>query len=244
MKVISSFAMLLFASLLILSPKAEASSIDVYVDGDRLEFTNSAHITEGRTMVELRPIFESLGVMVDWEQSTQTITTAGDTKMEMQINSQMATVNGSMHQLDVPPTIYEGRTVVPLRFVVEAAGVSVQWDQVNQRVIIGEEHGIETSLWEGYYTIDDHPDLRGGLVITDENDKYFSFEADVAYTHVGQIEGVAEKQGPHTASLVYDPYGCEMTLTRDNGRVTLSEDNLECSYYSGVAIDLNRSYVK
>jgi len=43
-------------------------------------------------------------------------------------------VNGSYLQFDVPPTIIEGRTLVPLRGIFEALGVVPQWDGTTRTV--------------------------------------------------------------------------------------------------------------
>lgn len=45
-------------------------------------------------------------------------------------------VNGRLVSTDVPAFIQDGRTMVPLRFVAEALGARVQWDEANRRVLI------------------------------------------------------------------------------------------------------------
>lgn len=48
-------------------------------------------------------------------------------------------INGNYIQCDVPPQNINGRVLVPARFVAEALGANVSWDDVNQTVIINEE---------------------------------------------------------------------------------------------------------
>jgi len=55
---------------------------------------------------------------------------------------QICGVNGAVKVLDVPPFIYSGRTYVPLRFVSEALGKEVRWDDQNRVVYI--ETGVES----------------------------------------------------------------------------------------------------
>lgn len=43
-------------------------------------------------------------------------------------------VNGSEVKTDVPPVIIEGRTLVPLRAMLEAVGASINWDEATQTV--------------------------------------------------------------------------------------------------------------
>ncbi len=45
-------------------------------------------------------------------------------------------VNGKEISPDVPPQMIDNRVMVPIRWVSEALGAEVQWDQENQRVII------------------------------------------------------------------------------------------------------------
>lgn len=91
----------------------------------------------GRTLVPLRAIFEAIGANVTWDEATQTISAVKDDKsINLVINSNIAKMNDADLQLDVPATIYKGRTVVPLRFVGEAFNGTVVWDGVTKEVKI------------------------------------------------------------------------------------------------------------
>jgi hypothetical protein len=58
-------------------------------------------------------------------------TTASSSEPAMQV-----TINGSPLQMNVPPTIVNGRTLAPARFVGEALGARVTWDGANRQVNI------------------------------------------------------------------------------------------------------------
>jgi hypothetical protein len=66
-----------------------------------------------------------------------------------------ATVNGQKTTLKVPPTIVKGSTMVPVRFISEAFGAVVKWDEKEQRIdlIFGQsEDGTyikKVTLWVG-----------------------------------------------------------------------------------------------
>ncbi|MDD3322167.1 MAG: copper amine oxidase N-terminal domain-containing protein [Paludibacter sp.] len=47
-----------------------------------------------------------------------------------------AKVNDKVMMLDVPATIIDGRTVVPVRFVAEATGADVEWDGSTRTLVI------------------------------------------------------------------------------------------------------------
>lgn len=46
-------------------------------------------------------------------------------------------VNGAVLMPDVAPVVIDGRTLVPVRFVAEALGVNVNWDEKTKTVMIG-----------------------------------------------------------------------------------------------------------
>jgi hypothetical protein len=56
--------------------------------------------------------------------------------IQLRIGSSIATINGGKHSLDVPPQILQGRTVVPLRFISEAFGATVEWIAETKEITI------------------------------------------------------------------------------------------------------------
>ncbi|ERN52040.1 stalk domain-containing protein [Alkalihalophilus marmarensis] len=85
-------------------------------------------ILSGRLLVPVRSIFEELGLELEWNAATQTVTGKNaTTTITMKMNDTHATVNGIPHTLDVPATAVNGRTIVPVRFITEATGATVDW---------------------------------------------------------------------------------------------------------------------
>lgn len=92
-------------------------------------------IVKGRTLVPIRAIIEEMGGRVDWDGNERKVTISlGKTKIELWIDKKSARVNGDLKELDVPPQIINGRTMLPLRFVTEELGCTVEWD-VNTKTI-------------------------------------------------------------------------------------------------------------
>lgn len=109
----------------------------VNLDGQQLSFDVPPTIEDGRTLVPLRAIFEVMGATVSWDQATQTATAVkSDTTVVLKIGSTTPTINGQVKQLDVPAKIVNGRTLAPLRFVGEAFGGTVEWNQASQLISI------------------------------------------------------------------------------------------------------------
>ena len=93
----------------------------------------------GRTMVPVRFIAERLGAKVAWDPETRKVTIKLDGKeINMSIGSTQYSLNGENKYMDTAPTIKTGwnRTMVPIRFVAEALGKSVEWDKANKLVFI------------------------------------------------------------------------------------------------------------
>lgn len=140
--------------------------ISVTLNGEALTFDVQPQLIDDRTMVPLRKIFEAMGAVVDWNDDTQTVTaTKGNEKVVATINSKNVYINGETKTLDVPPMVIDDRTLVPVRFVAEAFGANVDWNESTQTVIIGTKwNGVgEVPCYSKYPTI---PDLGAILGIT------------------------------------------------------------------------------
>ncbi len=114
-------------ALLIGSPKAIAKGKSTFVDPDNTNV--QPLISDGRTLVPVRFIAESFGADVDWNGDTKTVTVKnGGKEINLTLGSAEITVDGTKSALDVPAQSIEGRTMVPLRAIVEALGKEVFWD--------------------------------------------------------------------------------------------------------------------
>ena len=72
---------------------------------------------------------------------------AAETTLEMRINSTEARLNGVEITLDMPPVIVDGRTLVPVREVVEMMGGMAEWDaETKTAVLTTDKHRIELTV--------------------------------------------------------------------------------------------------
>lgn len=115
------------------------SNVTAIYFGER-EVTAYAH--DNRTFVPVRFVGERLGAKVDWDNDTQTVIVEKDGhKIEMAIGSNTYYLDGEAKTLDAPAeftpsTNGNSRTMVPIRFVSEALGYQVEWDQARNLVVI------------------------------------------------------------------------------------------------------------
>lgn len=97
-------------------------------------------IREGRTLVPIRPIAESLGFEVKWTEETRTVTiNKGKDNIRLVVSQKIANKNGQTINLAVPAQIVNKRTVVPVRFIAEALNYKVDWDGETQTVLIADQ---------------------------------------------------------------------------------------------------------
>lgn len=129
--------------------------IEVYVTNAQTQsYHNDALIQNGVTLVPLRGVFETLGATVSWNQKDKTITAKNITKtVWLKIGSKTAKINGIASAISVAPIVKSGTTYVPLRFISEALGATVSWNQALQEVSIYAKSSsqVKRSDWLGYY---------------------------------------------------------------------------------------------
>jgi hypothetical protein len=90
-----------------------------------------------RTLVPLRFIAEAFGAEVKWEAEFKTVTiTLNNREIKLQIGNNTAYVDNEQKTLEQPPVIQNGRTMVPIRFIAEAFGATVNWDDTTKTIEI------------------------------------------------------------------------------------------------------------
>lgn len=116
------------------------NDIKVVLNGEELSFDVPPQSIDGRTMVPMRKIFESMGAVVNWDNDSKTVTAVkDDITVIMQINNTTIRVNNDEIVLDVPPQIVDTRTLVPARAVAESLNADVAWDGETRTVIITDK---------------------------------------------------------------------------------------------------------
>lgn len=142
-------------TLVIGQPKASIDGRIVRIDNE--SDATAPYIAEGdRTLVPLRFISEAFGAEVDWDNDTRSITiTHKNTTIVMTADEKAYTVNGEAKELDVPATITNDRTFVPVRAIAEILKKDVQyfgdtqtvtatdlWDSVSSEMVIAAHDAI------------------------------------------------------------------------------------------------------
>ena len=100
-------------------------------------------ILDGRTLLPFRYVAEAIGAQVRWDAATKKVTVSlNNTVIELWIDNPIARVNGVEKRIDPgnlsvkPIVIPPGRTMLPIRFISENLGCSVDWNAQTQEVKI------------------------------------------------------------------------------------------------------------
>ncbi|MGY4764796.1 stalk domain-containing protein [Paenibacillus caseinilyticus] len=120
--------------------KEGQTGVKAFVNGEMPAFEVPPMIKEGSTLVPFRAISEALQAEVKWNAEEQSVTVIKDgQEVKLFIGQAKAYVNGREVTLEVPASIEQGSTFVPVRFISEALGADVQWEAETQSVVIVEE---------------------------------------------------------------------------------------------------------
>ncbi|MCX7749767.1 MAG: stalk domain-containing protein [Clostridia bacterium] len=102
-------------------------------------------IVKNKTLLPIRSLIEALGGHISWVQEEKKIVVLlKDKKIEMWIGKNTTTVNSVNKEIDVSPQIINGRTMIPLRYVIENLGYPVEWNGTEKKIVINVDYSPVT----------------------------------------------------------------------------------------------------
>ncbi len=102
----------------------------VYANPDTLRQNRvlAAQVMDGTLMVPLRSMFEQMGATVSFDAASKSVQASKPgTDVSVTLGKSEVVINGESRPLDVPPMMYKGVLLVPVRVISEALGAYVQW---------------------------------------------------------------------------------------------------------------------
>lgn len=138
---VSTILLLLLTNPLTGSAK---ENIHLMVNGNLLQSDVSPKVVNGRTLVPVRVIAESLGMKIKWNDDERKVTINNDQmSLQLTIQNRNAIVNGKVIPMELSPILDHGRTLVPLRFIGETLGLSVGWDALSRVALVNSPFSIK-----------------------------------------------------------------------------------------------------
>ena len=110
--------------------------VNIQVDTTPVQTDVPAVNFDGRTLVPIRFVSESLGANVDWDNNNaEAIIKTSEKEIRLKVNSTQVSIDGVVQnipyeaktKLMTTPSSDGARTMVPLRFVSEVLGAQVEW---------------------------------------------------------------------------------------------------------------------
>ncbi|MBE7015491.1 MAG: copper amine oxidase N-terminal domain-containing protein [Ruminococcaceae bacterium] len=144
-KILISFA----ASLLVCTTVYAQGNVVVRYDGKLVNFTESPIIRNDKTLVQLRPIADALGIGIVYVNETKQVYLYGQgVTVVFTNNSDIIKVNGRDVKMAAPVCNYKDYTFVPVRDIVEPFGKAVDYNPATKAV------DINTPGNDGYWYSD------------------------------------------------------------------------------------------
>ena len=105
----------------------EPADVAIVINGQTLDKEPPPRMVDGRVLIPLRKVFNALGATVKYENKIIDAQ-RGNQSISLSPGVNVAKINGQETNLDVPPLLIDTVTYVPLRFVAQALGDSVNYD--------------------------------------------------------------------------------------------------------------------
>ena len=97
----------------------------------------AALVRGGTILVPLRSMFEQMGATVSYDPGSKTVdVTKPGSDVKVTLGKPEVTINGESRPLDVPPMMYHGQILVPVRVISEGMGAYVQWVPDKRLVVV------------------------------------------------------------------------------------------------------------
>ncbi len=145
---------------------------------------------EGRTMLPVRVISETLGCEVGYDGTTGEVTITGDEiEISLTIGDETMTVNGEEIILDSPPVVVDDRTFIPVRAVAESLLLEVDYINEGQRVTLTEPFQTRRLIVQtdrGQSTLD-RLDGIAEILPGPDNTYILQFDSEIAAKNAAEV---------------------------------------------------------
>ena len=140
---ISLLVSVLLICVMSVAPVFADQQIKVMLNGSQVVFPDAQPFVDenNRTQVPIRIITDMLGGTAYWNNKTRTAYIAvNGTQIEMIEGFDRMLVNDQVVYMDTTLSVKNGRTYVPAKYIADAIGASVNWNQSTKTVSITANH--------------------------------------------------------------------------------------------------------
>ncbi|OMF33798.1 hypothetical protein BK133_13485 [Paenibacillus sp. FSL H8-0548] len=185
----------------------------LYLNGQLLKSEVNPQIINSSTVVPVRTITEGLGYQIAWNNSTKTATlNHGNDVIILKLNDNKAMVNDQPVQMDTPAAIVKGTTLVPLRFVGEQFGLTVDYKAAVKEVHMYEQSTLPTEPTE--------PSAPAGLI----SQVNYNGDSSMTINYEGTVKASKPMLLENPKRVVFDfPNTAYTTLLNGQVEITVTD---------------------
>ena len=239
--------LLILSSVSAFSPRiTKAAGISVFYNGVEIKFDVPPTVISGRAMVPLRALFEAMDVEFAWNNDDKTVSFyKGMLPLRtITVGKTVAHIVGLPDaHLDVPPTIINGRVLIPLRFVAEQLNKNVAFDEKNQIIQISEriKDNVYTDLANGI-SFEIAPNMDMDFLCHNLDAMDAASQAEVLFVDMGfsgsdPVPAVQEVYKFRTPSdLTINALLTKNGAFGGNEKIALTSHDEKAGIYSGVTV--------
>lgn len=181
------FLALTMAGIMLLSSNVLGAT-NIFYNNELVAYTDQAPIIiNDRTYVPIRDVFEKMGFEVDWDQSSKTVSLNSDYYyVYINVNTNglwilSKTMDVNCFTLTDKVQLVNGRTMLPLREILEALNYSIEWDAATKSSIVKDNNNY-TELDKKYAELEEKMENTfGGYEIDNAKEEEDFTEEEYAY---------------------------------------------------------------
>ncbi|MBE7054251.1 MAG: AMIN domain-containing protein [Ruminococcaceae bacterium] len=249
------FLLLLIAFVIFITPSFtfaatnnNAKEISLYIDNVKIKCDVPPQLVKNRTLVPVRAIFDAFDAEIEWNDKLKQVTIDGSKKIVLTIGSNTAMVDNKRLFMDTSAQIFEGRTLVPVRFISEALGYDVDWDSKKRSVYIYSPE--DEDKYEPPKSDEEKPSTNDKPVTNTKTPLITDvlLTSKTSYNNIVEIKYTGDEEPnlfylAYSNCIVMDFYGTQ--FTKNDARVRIDSDFInEVRYaihdeYARVVIECN-----
>ncbi|MFJ5625625.1 copper amine oxidase N-terminal domain-containing protein [Peribacillus loiseleuriae] len=190
------------------SVSAEASSsIRVYVNAKQVSSDVKPIVENGVTLVEIKSLFNALGIPFEYISSSKIVRAEySGQKIQIQLGSKTAFINGNKVALQVSAKAINGRTMVPLRFIGEATGAQVLWHSGPREIDIYSK-GYNGTIRQPSPSSYQPPPIEGELLLYAQDGKYLGKLTTNVYDSESVFNTYGTYGSKYSSKSIFNEFG-------------------------------------
>jgi len=203
-------------------------------------------IINDRTLLPVRSLIESMGGTVNWNDTSRSVTlTLGSDEIRLIIDNTTAYFNNEASTLDTAPAIINDRTMLPVRFIAEKFGFTVDWNGDEQMITISKKSALSNTDISSENTLEfinvtEHEtELESGLsaVRYDGDYMFDTFLAEGGAKTDAELVKFLQNNIVKNAGklgLLSDAFGCSVISVKNNSGEALFGRNFDWYGYDAL----------